>query len=185
MRVLVACEYSGRVRDAFVRQGHEAVSCDILPCSVSWGQHIEGDVREVIEDSALAFDLMVAFPPCTYLAVSGARWWAGRQQEQREALDFVRYLLGAPIPKIALENPVGKISTAIRKPDQYFQPWEHGHGETKKTGLWLKGLPKLQPSKVVSGRQARIHQMAPGPNRSKLRSLTYMGVARAMAEQWG
>ena len=149
MKVLLACEFSGVVRDTFLAAGHEAVSCDLIETEVL-GPHIQGDVLDILGDG---WDMMIAFPPCTYLAVSGARWWKGHEEEQDAALAFVRCLLDAPIPKIALENPVGKISTAIRPADQYIQPWEHGHGETKKTGLWLKGLPKIRPSKV--GRWAR------------------------------
>tara|TARA_R100000458_G_C8256519_1_gene232575 strand:- start:948 stop:1343 length:396 start_codon:yes stop_codon:yes gene_type:complete len=128
---------------------------------------------------------MIAHPPCTYLAVSGARWFKDRKQEQEDALDFVRLLLDAPVPRIALENPVSVISTRIRKPDQYIQPWQFGHGETKKTGLWLKNLPKLQPTDIVDGRESRIHHLPPGPNRGKIRSQTYEGIADAMAQQWG
>lgn len=181
MRVLVACEFSGTVRDAFRRLGHDAMSCDLLPTEAP-GPHYQGDVRDVLGDG---WDLMVAHPPCTHLAVSGARWWAEKQAEQEQALDFVRLLLDAPIPRIALENPVGRISTAIRPPDQYVQPWQFGHGETKKTGLWLKNLCPLVPTNVVEGREPRIHHMAPGPDRWKKRSLTYSGIAQAMAEQWG
>ena len=181
MRVLVACEFSGVVRDAFASRGHDATSCDLLPTE-SEGQHYQRDVRDILD---YGWDLMVAHPPCTHLASSGARWWKGREQEQADALEFVRLLLSADIPKIALENPVGRISTAIRKPDQIIQPWQFGHGETKATCLWVKGLPLLQPTDVVEGREARIHKMAPGPNRWKERSRTYTGIAAAMAEQWG
>lgn len=181
MRVLVACEFSGVVRDAFRAQGHEAVSCDLLPSEAS-GPHHQGDVREILGDG---WDLMVAHPPCTHLAVSGARWFKEKQAEQAEALAFVATLLEAPIPRIALENPVSIISSRIRKPDQIIQPWMFGHGETKATCLWLKGLPTLQPTEVVSGREARVHRMPPGPDRWKLRSVTYPGIARAMAAQWG
>lgn len=181
MRVLVACEYSGEVRDAFLRRGHDAMSCDLLPTDVP-GPHYEGDVMDVIE---YGWDLMVAHPPCTHLAVSGARWFKYKLTEQEKALDFVRVLLGAPIERIAVENPVSIISSKIRKPDQIVQPWQFGHGETKTTCLWLKGLPKLAPTNVVDGREARVHKMPPGPNRWKLRSKTYRGIAEAMAEQWG
>ena len=181
MRVLVACEFSGVVRDAFIRRGHNAVSCDILPTDVE-GPHLQGDVTEHLDDG---WDLMVAHPPCTHLAVSGARWFKEKQAEQAEALDFVRLLLDAPIPKIALENPVGVISSRVRRPDQIIQPWQFGHGETKATCLWLKGLPLLTPTSVVDGREARIHRMAPGPDRWKMRSITYIGIAEAMADQWG
>jgi site-specific DNA-cytosine methylase len=183
MKVLVACEYSGRVRDAFRNMGHDAISCDLLPTEMP-GPHYQCDVREVLSWN---WDLMVAHPSCQHLAVSGARYFKekiadGRQQD---ALDFVRLLMDAPIAKIAIENPVSIISTRIRKPDQIIQPWQFGHGETKATCLWLKGLPKLAPSNVVEGREARVHRMPPGPDRWKERSRTYSGVAEAMAAQWG
>jgi len=183
MRVLVACEYSGRVRDAFIAMGHDAMSCDLLPTDVQ-GPHYQGDVRDVIGDG---WDLMICHPPCTHLAVSGARHFAAKKASgvQDEALDFVRFLLDAPIPMIALENPVSIISSRIRKPDQVIQPWQFGHGETKATCLWLKGLPKLAPTNIVSGRDARVHKMAPSPDRWKERSRTYAGIAAAMADQWG
>ena len=181
MRVLVACEYSGTVRDAFRARGHGAMSCDLLPTEKP-GPHYQGNVRDILYDG---WDLMIAHPPCTHLAVSGARWWKDKLHEQAMALDFVRLLMTAPIPRIAIENPVSKISTAIRKPDQIVQPWQFGHGETKATCLWLKGLPKLVPTKVVDGREARIHKMSPGPDRWKERSRTYQGIADAMAAQWG
>ena len=181
MRVLVACEFSGAMREAFRARGHDAWSCDLLPTEVP-GQHIVGDVLEVLGDG---WDLMVAHPPCTHLAVSGARWWKDKAQEQADALEFVRALMAAPIDRIALENPISKISSAIRKPDQIVQPWQFGHGETKATCLWLKGLPKLQPMDVVEGREPKVHHMAPGPNRWRERSRTYAGIAKAMAQQWG
>lgn len=181
MRVLVACEYSGRVRDAFRALGHDAMSCDMLPTDVP-GPHYQGDVRDVLYDS---WDLMVAHPPCTHLAVSDARWFNLKRAEQSQALDFVRLLLDAPIPHIALENPVSIISSRIRKPDQVIQPWQFGHGETKATCLWLKNLPLLTPTQVVEGREARVHKMPPTPDRWKKRSETYPGIAAAMAAQWG
>lgn len=181
LRVLVACEYSGRVRDAFLARGHDALSCDLLPTDVP-GPHYQGDVRDILDDG---WDLMVAHPPCTHLAVSGARWFHLKQAEQAEALDFVRLLLDAPVERIALENPISIISSRIRKPDQIIQPWMFGHGETKATCLWLKNLPPLVPTDVVEGRENKVHRMPPGPDRWKLRSLTYQGVADAMAEQWG
>ena len=177
-RVLVACEFSGVVRDAFRARGHEAWSCDLLPAD---GNHLQGDVSQHLD----GWDLMIAHPPCTHLAVSGARWFKNKEKEQEEALDFVRLLLDAPIPKIALENPVSVISTRIHRPDQIIQPWMFGHGETKTTCLWLKGLPKLVPVNIVEGRENRIHKMPPSKNRGKLRSITYQGIADAMAEQWG
>ena len=181
MRVLVACEFSGAVREAFRARGHDAWSCDLLETEIP-GQHIVGDVLGVIGDG---WDLMIAHPPCTHLAVSGARWWKDKQQEQADALEFVRALMAAPIDRIALENPISKISSAIRKPDQIVQPWQFGHGETKATCLWLKGLPKLRPTDVVEGREPKVHHMAPGPNRWRERSRTYAGIAAAMANQWG
>ena len=181
MRVLVTCEFSGIVRDAFRRQGHDAWSCDILPTEQG-GPHIEGDVRWILRSG---WDLMIAHPPCTHLAVSGARWFKDKRAEQAEALEFVLTLLNAPIPRIALENPISIISSRIRKPDQIIQPWQFGHGETKATCLWLKGLPPLQPTQIVEGREARVHRMPPGPDRWKERSRTVPGIAEAMASQWG
>lgn len=181
MKVLIACEYSGTVRDAFIAQGHDAISCDLLSTD-ALGPHYQGDVRDILNDS---FDLMIAHPPCTHLAVSGARWFKDKQAEQVEALDFVRLLLSAPIDKIALENPISIISSRIRKPNQIIQPWQFGHGETKATCLWLKNLPCLTPTNIVKGREAKVHRMSPGPDRWKLRSTTYKGIAQAMAEQWG
>ena len=181
MRVLIACEFSGTVRDAFARRGHDAWSCDLLPTDKP-GQHIQGNVLEVLGDG---WDLMVAHPPCTHLAVSGARWFKHKSAEQESALGFVRALLDAPIERIALENPVSIISTRIRKPDQIVQPWQFGHGEVKATCLWLKGLPLLKPTRLVDGRTARVHRLPPSPERWKLRSITYAGIAEAMADQWG
>ena len=143
--------------------------------------HHQWDVTEIISED---WDIMIAHPPCTHLAASGARWFKDKKQEQNEALEFVRLLLNAPIERIALENPVGVISTRIRKPDQIIQPWQFGHGETKATCLWLKGLPKLVPTKIVDGREARIHKTPPSPERWKIRSRTYAGIAEAMATQW-
>jgi hypothetical protein len=180
-KILVACEYSGRVRDAFIAAGHEALSCDLLPTDVL-GPHYQGDVRDVLPDG---WDLMVCHPPCTHLSVSGARWFKDKLVEQVAALDFVRLLLAAPVPRIALENPISIISSRIRKPDQIVQPWQYGHGETKATCLWLKGLPLLTPTNIVAGREARVHKMAPGPDRWKERSRTFDGIAQAMADQWG
>jgi len=181
MRVLVACEYSGTVRDAFLALGHDALSCDLLP-SEQPGPHYQGDVTDLLHDG---WDLMIAHPPCTHLAVSGARHFHRKAIEQAEALAFVRLLLAAPIPHIALENPVSVISSRIRKPDQIIQPWQFGHGETKATCLWLKNLPLLIPTDIVEGREARVHRMPPGPNRWKERSRTFPGIAQAMAHQWG
>jgi site-specific DNA-cytosine methylase len=183
MKVLVACEYSGRVRDAFLARGHDAMSCDLLPTDVP-GPHYQGDVFDIINDG---WDLMIAHPPCTDLAVSGARHFAEKIADGRQgrALDFVRRLLDAPTERIALENPISVISSKIRKPDQIIQPWMFGHGETKATCLWLKNLPKLVATDVVEGREARVHRMPPSADRWKKRSETYLGIAKAMAEQWG
>ena len=184
MRVLVACEYSGRVREAFRKLGHDAWSCDILESEDDSEFHIQTCIEDVINDG---WDLMIAHPPCTHLAVSGARHFKAKQESgvQQEALEFVRLLLEADIPKIALENPISIISSKIRKPDQIIQPWQFGHGETKATCLWLKGLPKLVPTNIVEGREQRIHKMPPSPTRWKERSRTYQGIADAMAQQWG
>lgn len=181
MRVLVACEESGVVRSAFRAAGHDAWSCDLLPARDS-GPHIQADVRTILY---AAWDLMIAHPPCTFLAVSGARWFASRLPHQSAALDLVSTLLAAPIPRIALENPISVISTRIRRPDQIIQPWQFGHGETKATCLWLKNLPPLTPTCIVQERVARIHRLPPSPDRSRLRSKTYTGIASAMAAQWG
>jgi len=181
MRVLVACEFSGAVRNAFREKGVEAWSCDLLDAEDSSEHHIKGDIRGVLHDG---WDMMIAHPPCTHLAVSGARWFKEKIEEQKEALEFVRLLLSAPINKIALENPVSVISSRIRKPDQIIQPWMFGHGETKATCLWLKNLPKLTPTDVVEGRDNRVHRMPPSADRWKERSRTYSGIANAMANQW-
>lgn len=182
MRVLVACEFSGTVRDAFSARGHDAMSCDLLP-SETPGQHHQGDVLELLQRES--FDLLVAHPPCTHLAVSGARWFKDKLAEQAEALAFVWALMDAPIPRIAIENPISIISSKIGKPDQIIQPWQFGHGETKATCLWLKGLPRLQPTNIVEGREARVHRMPPSPDRWRERSRTFTGIAAAMADQWG
>jgi hypothetical protein len=180
MRILIACEYSGTVRDAFAALGHDAWSCDLLPTERP-GQHIQDNVLSHLQNG---WDLMIAHPPCTHLAVSGARWFKDKLPEQAEALSFVRRLLDAPIPRIALENPISIISSRIRKPHQIIQPWQFGHGETKATCLWLKNLPKLTPTNIVEGREARVHKMPPGPDRWKERSRTFTGIATAMATQW-
>ena len=188
-RVLVACEFSGVVRTAFSARGCDAWSADLLPTE-SAGNHIQGDVRELLNDG---WDLMIAHPPCTHLAVSGARWFKEKVREQAEALDFVRLLLNAPIHRIALENPVSIISSRIRKPDQVIQPWMFGHGETKATCLWLKNLPPLMPTHVDGDlfypstpkeREQRIWKLPPSENRWKERSRTFDGIAKAMAEQY-
>lgn len=182
IRVLVACEFSGTVRRAFRARGFDAWSCDLLPAEDGDRHHLQGDALAHIRGG---YDLMICHPPCTHLAVSGARWFKEKQREQAEALDFVRRLLDAPIAHIALENPVSIISSRIRKPDQIIQPWQFGHGETKATCLWLNNLPALQPTNIVEGREARVHKMPPGPDRWKERSRTFEGIAAAMADQWG
>ena len=185
MKVLIACEFSGVVRDAFIARGHDAHSCDVLPGEGKhWGKHYQEDVLDILD---FEWDLMIAHPPCTHLSVSGARWFKEKQADGRQqaALSFVQKLMDAPIDKICIENPISIISSKIRKPDQIIQPWQYGHGETKATCLWLKGLPLLKPTNIVEGREARIHRMPPGKDRAKLRSVTYQGIAEAMAEQWG
>lgn len=182
MKVLVGCEFSGVVRDAFAARGHDAWSCDLLPCERDPSRHLQCDVLTVLD---AGWDLAIFHPPCTHLAVSGARWFKDKRAEQAAALDFVRRLLDAPIERIALENPVSIISSRIRKPSQVIQPWQFGHGETKATCLWLKNTPPLMPTEIVEGREPRVHRMPPGPNRWRERSRTFEGVARAMAEQWG
>ena len=181
MRVLVACEFSGVVRDAFAARGHDAWSCDVLP-SETEGQHYLGDVRDFLE---AGWDLLIAHPPCTHLARSGARWWKGRLDEQAHGLGFVMQLAAAPVHRICIENPVGILASHWRKPDQVIQPWEFGHGETKATCIWLKNLLPLFPTRMVEGREARIHKMPPSECRGKERSRTFQGIADAMAEQWG
>lgn len=181
MRWLVGCESSGRVRDALLALGHDAWSCDLETSEVP-GPHLQMDVREALDRGG--WDRGVFFPPCTYLAASGARWWVNRRAEQQAALVLVAALMQSPFPW-ALENPIGRISTAVRKPDQIIQPWQFGHGETKATCLWLHGLPPLRATEVVKGRLARIHLMGPSPQRSRDRSRTYPGIAVAMAAQWG
>lgn len=199
MRVLVACEYSGRVRDAFLDRGHHAMSCDLLPTDSErpGAMHYHGDVRDVLaaDHDGRPWDLLIAHPPCTDLAVSGARHFAAKKADGRQqaALDFVRLLLDAPVPRIAVENPVSIISSHIRPATQYVQPWQFGHPETKKTGLWLTNLPPLIPTNDVSAEMAnlslaerhRVHRMPPGPDRWKERSRTFHGIAQAMADQWG
>ena len=180
MKVLVACEFSGIVRDAFTAYGHDAWSCDLLP-SEREGKHIQGDVRNILNDD---WNLMLAFPPCTHLAVSGARWFKNKKKEQEEALEFVRLLLNAPIPRIALENPVSIISTRIRKPDQIIQPFWFNEPFRKTTCLWLKNLPLLKPTKIVSERKQQCWLEPPHQDRWKNRSRTYPGVAEAFAMQW-
>jgi len=190
MKILIACEYSGTVRDAFRAMGHDAVSCDLLPTEKP-GPHYQGDIAEFLHDG---WDMMICHPPCTHLAVSGAAHFAAKQADGRQdaALDFVRMLLDAPIPRIALENPVSIISSRIRKPDQIIQPWMFGHMEQKATCLWLKGLPKLIPTNDVKAemmqlpknKRERLHYLPPSADRWKERSRTFPGIAAAMAEQW-
>lgn len=181
MKVLVACEFSGVVRDAFLANGHDAISCDILDTEKP-GPHYKGDVMDILSDG---WDLLIAHPPYTHLAVSGARWFKYKQTEQKEAIDFFMALINAPVEKIAVENPISIMSTRYRKPDQIIQPWMFGHGETKATCLWLKNLPLLIPTNIVDGREARVHKMPPSADRWKERSRTYTGIAQAMADQWG
>ena len=214
MKVLVACEYSGIVRDAFIKKGHESISCDLLPSESNLGKHYKGDVKDILDDG---WDMMIAHPPCTYLAVSGARWFyhpedkhlpyeerrphplhPNRKQLQEEALDFIKLLMKAPIEKIAIENPVGVISTKIRKPEQIIQPYMFGHSESKKTCLWLKNLQPLQPTNIVEEEERVVYASGksmpkwyadayklPPEERWKVRSATFPGIAKAMAEQWG
>ncbi len=202
LSVLVACEFSGVVRDAFIKAGHDAWSCDLLPTEgCRAGNHLVGDIRWALEGDLFKYpdpvdirtghrpltkqwDILIAFPPCTHLAVSGARWFKDKQQEQADAIQFVRDLMAAPIEYIAIENPIGVLSTHIRKPDQIIQPWQFGHGEIKATCLWLKNLPLLKPTKIVSGREPRVHHEPPSPDRWKARSRTLPGIAAAMADQW-
>ena len=191
MRVLIACEFSGIVREAFRKRGHDAWSCDLLPSEI-YGNHYEGNVLDVLDDR---WDLMIAHPPCTRLSVSGARYWKEKRGEQEQAIKFFMEFADAQIPKICVENPVGIISTVWRKPDQYIQPYEHGHKISKKTGLWLKGIPLLTPTNTVEpewiyykngGRCSPDHyKTAFSKDRERLRSITYQGIADAMAEQWG
>lgn len=184
MKVLVACEFSGTVRDEFIRCGHIAISCDLLPTDSSYGPHYQGDVFDIINDG---FDLMIAHPPCTHLAVSGAKHFKEKRADgrQQQGIDFFMKLVNSNIAKIAIENPVCIMSTLYRKPDQIIQPWQFGHGETKATCLWLKGLPLLAPTNIVPERKDRIFRLPPSPDRWKIRSKTYHGIANAMAMQWG
>lgn len=203
MRILIACEYSGRVRDAFIKRGHEAMSCDLLPTEAP-GPHYQGDIRDVlyVGPMSLPWDLMIAHPPCTFLTVAANKWmkpewehkYPTRKQDRAEAIDFFMMLFRAQIEKIAIENPIGIMSSRFRKPDQVLQPWMFGHGETKATCLWLKRLPKLILSHMKNDmfaeiepkeREQRLHKLPPGPDRWKERSRTYQGIANAMAEQWG
>ena len=181
MKILIACEFSGIIREEFIKLGHEAVSCDLLDTEIP-GPHLKDDVRNHLGE---AWDMMIAHPPCTYLAVSGARWFKDRQTEQEEALTFVQTLMDADIPRICIENPISIISTRIRRPDQIIQPWMFGHGEVKATCLWLKNLSSLTPTEICTGRYPATHYASPSPDRWKVRSRTYTGIAKAMATQWG
>lgn len=184
MKVLVACEESQAVTIELRKLGHEAFSCDIEPCSGGHPEwHIEGDVFDVINE---CWDMMIAFPPCTDLAVSGARWFKEKRADgrQQRSIAFFMALVNAPIEKIAIENPIGIMSTLHRKPNQIIQPWQYGHGETKATCFWLKGIDNLEPTDIVEGREQKIWKMPPSQDRAKLRSKTYPGIAKAMAEQW-
>lgn len=183
MRILIACEFSGTVRDAFKERGHDAWSCDLLPTDRP-GNHIHGDVREVLTEE---WDMIIAHPPCTHLAVSGSRWFKDKREDgsQQAAIDFFLLFAKHPCKKKVIENPICIMSSVYRKPDQIIQPWMFGHGETKATCLWLYGVPKLTPTDVVEGREARIHKLPPTPDRWKKRSVTYSGIAKAMAQQWG
>lgn len=188
---MVACEESQAVTKEFRALGHEAFSCDLEPCSgghPEWHMHCDVLLDVLAPGRGVGpWDMIIAFPPCTHLASSGARWFQAKRADgrQRSAIYFFMGLVHADCPRVAVENPVGIMSTHYRKPDQIIQPWQFGHGETKSTCLWLKNLPKLEPTEVVAGREARVHRMAPSPWRSKLRSKTYPGIARAMAGQWG
>lgn len=174
MRVMIACEFSGIVRDAFLACGHDAISCDILPTEAP-GPHIQDDIRKV---NLTSFDLLIAHPPCTHLASSGARWFSNKLEEQQKALEFVRWFMNAPVARIAIENPIGIISTSIRKSDQIIQPYEYGHGEVKTTCLWLKNLPPLHPTSIVDERVQTCWKLSPSQDRWKLRSKTYPGIVR-------
>lgn len=183
MKILVACEFSGRVREAFCALGHDAWSVDLEPTDLP-GNHLQQDVLGLLDKG---WDMMIAFPPCTDLAVSGARYFEQKRADgrQQRSIEFFMALANAPILKICLENPIGIMSSFWRKPDQIIQPWQFGHGETKATCLWLKNLPRLIPSNVVDGREHRIHRLPPSKDRARIRSTTYRGVANAMADQWG
>jgi len=190
MSVLIACEFSGVVRRAFRSRGVDAWSCDLLPAEDGDPHHFKMDVLELLDHGSpnringIRWDSMIAFPPCTHLASSGARWFIEKKESQAQAIEFVRELMEADIPRIAIENPIGVLSTRIRKPDQIIHPWQFGHGEVKATCLWLKNLPPLAPTNIVKGRIARVHREPPSPERWKNRSRTYQGIAEAMASQW-
>lgn len=182
-RILIACEQSQAVTEQFIKLGYDAMSCDIDYPGEKGLPHYQGDVLELLNDG---FDMMIGFPPCTDLAVSGAKhfWYKRENGSQQRSIDFFMKLVNAPIPLIAIENPIGIMSTIYRKPDQIIQPWQFGHGETKSTCLWLKGLPKLEPTNIVDGREQKVWLMPPSKDRAKKRSITYPGIAQAMALQW-
>lgn len=187
MRVLVACEFSGVVRETFAALGHDVMSCDLLPTEIpctNGSEHYRGNIFDFLNGTAVTWNLMIAYPPCTHLSSSGARWWKNKQTEQFHAINFVKLLWDAPIERICIENPVGKLSTVWIKPDQIIQPWMFGHEELKTTCLWLKNLPLLIPTNIVSVREQKYWKMSPGIDRAKNRSRTYTGVAAAMAAQW-
>lgn len=184
MRILVACEESQAVTKELRRLGHDAYSCDLQACSGGHDEwHIQVDALQLLK---IKWDMVLAFPPCTHLAVSGARYFEEKRRDGRQqaAIDFFMRFVECDCQRVAIENPVGIMSTVYRKPDQIIQPWQFGHGETKATCLWLRGLPQLRPTEIVDGREQRIWRMPPGPERAKLRARTYPGIARAMAEQW-
>ena len=184
MRILVACEESQAVTKELRRLGHDAYSCDLQACSGGHDEwHIQVDALQLLK---IKWDMVLAFPPCTHLAVSGARYFEEKRRDGRQqaAIDFFMRFVECDCPRVAIENPVGIMSTVYRKPDQIIQPWQFGHGETKATCLWLRGLPQLRPTEIVDGREQRIWRMPPGQERAKLRARTYPGIARAMAEQW-
>lgn len=187
MKVAVLCEFSGVVRDAFIRQGHQAISFDLLDSESNFGEHRKVDILSIPYEWWKQFDLIIAHPPCTYLTSSGARWFnePGRMEKQQEALNFVKYIASLPVKRIVIENPIGVLSTKWRKPDQIIQPYQFGHGEVKATCLWLKNVNKLEPTEIVEGRDPRVHHCPPGKNRWKERSRTLIGIANAMANQWG
>ena len=195
MKILVACEYSGRVREAFIAKGHEVTSCDFEPSEDNSPNHYQGDIRDLLTQQ---WDLMIAHPPCTYLTVSANKWFKdqperksgalvgqARRDARDEAIEFFMFLYNQPVEKIAIENPIGTMSSRFRRPNQVIQPWMFGHGETKATCLWTKGLTNLQPTNIVSGREQRLHKLPPGKDRWKERSRTFQGIADAMAAQWG
>jgi hypothetical protein len=185
MKILIACEESQAVCKEFRALGHEAYSCDIEPCSGGHPEwHLQQDVLPLLKEK---WDMIIAFPPCTHLAVSGAAWFEQKRKDgrQQQGIDFFMQFTNLPCEKVAIENPIGIMSTLWRKPDQIIQPWQFGHGETKATCLWLKGLPLLSPTNIVSGREQRLHRLPPSPDRAKIRSKTFPGIAKAIAEQWG